>query len=74
MQERILGRKGGRVDDNIETIKKRFDLYNDITMKIIKNFEGRGLMRKVNGEGSMEEVFGQITTIFYHQGHFFLTY
>ncbi len=33
-------------------------------MKVIKDFEGRGLERKVSGEQSVEDVFGQITRIF----------
>ena len=33
-------------------------------MKVIKDFEGRGLVRKVNGEQAVDDVFGQINSIF----------
>jgi UMP-CMP kinase len=38
MEKRILGRGEGRIDDNPETIKKRFDTFTNETMPIVEYF------------------------------------
>uniref|UniRef100_A0A8C9QLH4 Adenylate kinase 1 n=1 Tax=Spermophilus dauricus TaxID=99837 RepID=A0A8C9QLH4_SPEDA len=50
----------GRVDDNKETIKKRLDTYYKATEPVIALYEKRGIVRKVNAEGSVDSVFSQI--------------
>ncbi|XP_072488632.1 adenylate kinase isoenzyme 1 isoform X1 [Notamacropus eugenii] len=64
MVQRLLkrGETSGRVDDNEETIKKRLDTYYSATEPVIKFYEGRGIVRKINAEGSVEEVFEEVCT------------
>ena len=53
-----------RIDDNMESIKKRFATYKDITLLVVEEFRKQKKVRQVNGEGTKEEIFKEITTIF----------
>jgi len=59
MEKRLLGRgaTSGRVDDNIESIRKRFKTYLDETMPIVEKYEANGLVYKINGMPPPEEVW-----------------
>ncbi|XP_058843159.1 adenylate kinase isoenzyme 1-like isoform X2 [Acipenser ruthenus] len=63
MVKRLMkrGETSGRVDDNEETIKKRLDTYYKATEPVIAFYEGRGIVRKMNAEGSVDDVFGQVS-------------
>merc|ERR1712168_555861 len=54
----------GRTDDNIESLKKRFDTYNNATMPIIQHYEKQDLVRKIDATQSQEEVFGEVKKLF----------
>uniref|UniRef100_A0A5F8GBB8 Adenylate kinase 1 n=1 Tax=Monodelphis domestica TaxID=13616 RepID=A0A5F8GBB8_MONDO len=64
MVERLLkrGETSGRVDDNEETIKSRLKTYYSATEPVIKFYEGRGIVRRINAEGSVESVFEEVCT------------
>ncbi|KAF7240987.1 Adenylate kinase isoenzyme 5 [Varanus komodoensis] len=64
MVKRLLkrGETSGRVDDNEETIKKRLETYYKATEPVIAFYEKRGIVRKLNAEGTVEEVFKQVCT------------
>lgn len=55
---RILGRarEHGRADDSPELIGKRYDLYLAETEPVIAHYETRGLVRRVNGVGPIDEI------------------
>ncbi|XP_068104647.1 adenylate kinase isoenzyme 1 isoform X3 [Hyperolius riggenbachi] len=63
MVKRLLkrGETSGRVDDNEETIKKRLDTYYKATEPVIALYEGRGIVRKIHAEGSVDDVFKQVS-------------
>ena len=56
MVNRILGRDEARSDDNIDTLRKRLVTYRQLTKPIIDLYEAQGKVRKINGEGSPDEV------------------
>ncbi|XP_061406314.1 adenylate kinase isoenzyme 1 isoform X2 [Lethenteron reissneri] len=62
MVKRLLkrGETSGRVDDNEETIRKRLGTYYSATEPVIALYEKRGIVRKINAEGSPDEVFAQV--------------
>ncbi|XP_041049401.1 adenylate kinase isoenzyme 1-like isoform X3 [Carcharodon carcharias] len=64
MIKRLLGRgkTSGRSDDNEETIKKRLETYYKATEPVINFYQPRGIIRKVNAEGSVDDVFTQVCT------------
>ncbi|XP_048877386.1 adenylate kinase isoenzyme 1 [Brienomyrus brachyistius] len=62
MVKRLMkrGETSGRADDNEETIKKRLDLYYKATEPVIAFYEGRGIVRKIDSEGTVDAVFSQV--------------
>ena len=53
----------GRVDDNEMTIRKRMEVYQKQTQPLVDYYEARGKLRRVDGEGSVEEVFARISEV-----------
>ena len=45
-----------RADDNIDTIKKRLEVYFRETAPLIEYYEKAGKLLEIKGEGSMEEI------------------
>ncbi|XP_025915536.1 adenylate kinase isoenzyme 1 isoform X2 [Apteryx rowi] len=62
MVKRLLkrGETSGRVDDNEETIKKRLETYYKATEPVITFYKSRGIVRQLNAEGTVDEVFQQV--------------
>merc|ERR1712012_1412872 len=64
MTKRILDRAAKsevkRKDDNAETIKKRFKVYNESTMPIVEIFEGQQKLAKVSSMGSVDDIYGNV--------------
>lgn len=52
-----------RLDDNEQTVRTRMDEYRAKTAPILPFYEARGLVRRVNGMGSVEEVATAIDAI-----------
>ena len=52
-----------RSDDNSETVRSRLAAYNEQTAPILPYYDGKGSLKRVNGMGGMEKVFGEITRI-----------
>mgnify|MGYP001576433855 FL=1 len=52
--------KRGRGDDDKNAINKRLDWYEDRVVPAINFFESKGLIVKINGEQSIEDVFKEI--------------
>lgn len=60
--ERMLsrGEKTGRADDNIDTIRKRLDVYHKQTQPLKEYYTGEGKYIGVNGSGIVDEIFHDI--------------
>lgn len=54
----------GRTDDNEESLKKRINVYTTETMPIIKFFEEKNLVRRINAEKNADEVFEEVKKLF----------
>ncbi|XP_059848304.1 adenylate kinase isoenzyme 1-like isoform X2 [Hypanus sabinus] len=65
MKQRLInrGQASGRFDDNEVTISKRVETYFADSVPVVKHYEGKGLLRKIQGEGTEEDVFQSITAI-----------
>ncbi len=57
---RILSRGEGRSDDTEEKVKTRLDVYWKETMPVQKHYEKQDLVKKIDGVGSVEEIFNRI--------------
>lgn len=60
--ERMLnrGKETGRADDNLETIKKRLDVYHNQTSPLRDYYHKEGKYIKINGSGIVDEIFTAI--------------
>lgn len=52
-----------RADDNAETVKNRLSVYKNQTSPLIDYYKNKKVLREVNGEGSVEEVFKKISDL-----------
>jgi adenylate kinase len=52
-----------RPDDNEQTVRTRMEEYRRKTAPILPFYDARGLVRRVNGMGSVEEVAAEIDSI-----------
>jgi UMP-CMP kinase len=59
----VLG-KQGRVDDNIETIRKRFKVFVESSIPVVDYYETSGKVKKIDATKSVEEVFDSIQPLF----------
>ncbi|KAI9251212.1 adenylate kinase-domain-containing protein [Sporodiniella umbellata] len=57
------GESSGRIDDNIESIKKRFQIFKDTSYPVIEFLEKKGKVREINAEKSEEEVYQRVKTV-----------
>ena len=55
------GQESGRSDDNLETIKKRLDVYHNQTSPLREYYINEGNYAAINGLGSIEQIFEDIT-------------
>ena len=58
--EKCGGELYQRKDDNEETVGNRLNVYSEQTAPLIKFYTEKGVLRNVNGVGSIEEVFARI--------------
>ena len=49
-----------RADDNEATIANRLKVYREQTEQLVPHYERLGLLRRVDGEGSVEEVYARL--------------
>ena len=65
--ERVMGRaaetKGARSDDNAETLRHRLEVYREQTAPILPYYEGKKLLRKIDGMLPIDDVTRQIETL-----------
>ncbi|CAI9095500.1 OLC1v1031473C1 [Oldenlandia corymbosa var. corymbosa] len=64
MIKRVLSRNQGREDDNIETIRKRFRVFEESTLPLVDYYASKGKLRRVDAARSVEEVFESVRAIF----------
>ncbi|GAV02116.1 hypothetical protein RvY_12717 [Ramazzottius varieornatus] len=63
--ERILSRgaTSGRIDDNADSLKKRFQTYLHDTLPIVKFYEDKGLVRSVDSTRPMQSVHEDVMAV-----------
>jgi adenylate kinase len=49
-----------RTDDREDVVRKRLDVYEAMTAELLPYYEGLGILRRVDGVGSVDEVTGRI--------------
>jgi adenylate kinase len=59
--ERLAGR--GRADDTPETVRHRLQVFQKSTAPLIGFYEAKGILRRVNGFGDIQEIHGRIEAV-----------
>ncbi|WP_022854357.1 adenylate kinase [Thermodesulfatator atlanticus] len=52
-----------RADDNEETVKNRLKVYHEQTEPIVQYYEKKGVLYRIDGMGSIEEIFNRIVKL-----------
>ncbi|KAE9413730.1 hypothetical protein Angca_007777 [Angiostrongylus cantonensis] len=60
--ERLLNRAktSGRVDDNMETIKKRLQTFKNATAPVVDYYEKKNKLARIKAHGSVDEIFNVV--------------
>ena len=63
--ERLLKRceEEGRSDDNLETIRNRIKVYNNVTCLVCDYYDKTFRFKSIDGSGSIEEIFDRICVV-----------
>lgn len=66
MEARLLkrGESSGRTDDNIQSIKKRFQTFLNQTLPVVSSYEKEGKVHRVNSDVPPDEVYSVVRRIF----------
>ncbi|XP_019168225.1 PREDICTED: UMP-CMP kinase 3-like [Ipomoea nil] len=68
MEKRLLSRNQGREDDNIETIRKRFNVYMESSLPVIEYYKSKGKVQKIDAAKPVNEVFNAVKALFTPSG------
>jgi adenylate kinase len=65
IEERILGRasREGRTDDNLETARARYRVYQEQTFPLVKYYDEKGLLFRIDGEQGMDSVTAELEVV-----------
>ncbi|KAI4332631.1 hypothetical protein L6164_017523 [Bauhinia variegata] len=64
MVKRVLNRNEGRIDDNIDTVKKRLKVFQALSLPVINYYAKKGKLHTINAIGSVDEIFEQVHPLF----------
>ena len=56
IENRATETGGSRADDNAETLRKRLAVYHENTAPLLPYYDGKGLLKTVDGMNSIDEV------------------
>lgn len=57
---RLSYRDEGREDDTLVAIRKRIELFHEVTKPVIEYYRGKGLLVEIDGEQEIEEISKEI--------------
>ncbi|KAF6153980.1 hypothetical protein GIB67_037684 [Kingdonia uniflora] len=64
MERRLLNRNQGREDDNIETIRKRFNVFMESSLPVVEYYGKEGKVQKIDAGKPADEVFDTVKILF----------
>lgn len=59
---RISGRVSDREDETLRAIRKRIELFREVTQEVLDFYEEKGQLVRVDGEQKVQKVFNEIVT------------
>ncbi|KAL6760985.1 uridylate kinase [Haematococcus lacustris] len=60
LEKRLLARNQGRTDDNIESIKKRFQVFVQQSMPIVESYEKQGKVARINTDRPIDDIYLEV--------------
>ena len=68
MEDRLLkrGETSGRSDDNVDTIRKRFETFTEKTLPVVQHYESLNKLKKVGGVALVSVVFSCMLLVIIH--------
>ena len=63
IENRVRETGGARADDNVETLKKRLQVYHDQTAPVLPYYRGKNILHEVDGLQSIETVAEEIDKV-----------
>jgi len=62
MLQRLLerGKTSGREDDNVESIKKRFATFHEVSMPVVDHYREEGKVAEVDSTKTVEQVYADV--------------
>jgi len=65
MEERLLSRAGnsGRIDDNVESIRKRFAVFRQQTIPVVQHYQSKNKVVVINANQTISDVSLQLTRL-----------
>lgn len=66
--DRLLerGRRDGRADDNLDTIKSRLDVYHKSTQPLQEYYKGKGKYHGIKGSGTIDGIYDNVKSSIKH--------
>jgi adenylate kinase len=58
--DKCNGRLTQRVDDTAETVRKRLEVYRQLTLDVVKHYDRAGILKSVDGSQPKDKVFADI--------------
>ncbi|CAH9097881.1 unnamed protein product [Cuscuta epithymum] len=68
MERRLLNRNQGREDDNICTVRKRFEVYRESTLPVVEYYKSKGKLREIDADKPAKEIFEAVKVVFTESG------
>ncbi|NDH13693.1 MAG: hypothetical protein EBY47_01165 [Actinobacteria bacterium] len=59
----ITAQEQGRTDDTEDVLRRRLEVYADQTAPLIETYSDRGLLAKVDGMGTVDQVSERLLTV-----------
>ncbi|KAI9359040.1 adenylate kinase-domain-containing protein [Pilaira anomala] len=66
LTKRLLkrGESSGRIDDNMESIQKRFQVFKESSYPVIEALRAKNKVRQIDSEKSIEDVYTEVKRVF----------
>ncbi|XP_061340737.1 UMP-CMP kinase [Gastrolobium bilobum] len=64
MVKRVLSRNQGRIDDNIDTIKKRLKVFEALNLPVVDYYAKKGKLHRINAVGTVDQIFEHVRPVF----------
>lgn len=64
MVKRVMSRNQGRVDDNLDTMEKRLEVFSGLNLPVIDYYSKKGKVYKISAVGTEDEIFEKVCSIF----------